>query len=150
MSPTYSSRSSTAHRGGPPSGCACGTTASSAGTPLPSALTLSSTHPSRSAFDLFRAPTLTRAELLPALPALAAVDAATWERVRIAGLYHPQLERQDADVAAFRRYEHLVLSPHTDYAAVAGLSFEVRERLAKVRPASIVSRLSLSGGACGC
>ena len=35
--------------------------------------------------------------------------------------------------------EALALDPHLDYATIEGLSSEVRERLARVRPTSIVS-----------
>ncbi|KIP02614.1 hypothetical protein PHLGIDRAFT_130646 [Phlebiopsis gigantea 11061_1 CR5-6] len=99
----------------------------------------------RSAFDLFRAPTLTLAELIPAIPSLADVAPDIWERVRIEGLYHPQLERQDADVQAFLKYEHLTLSPNMDYHQVEGLSFEARERLTKVKPASIGAAQRMEG-----
>ena len=47
--------------------------------------------------------------------------------------------RQDADVRLFRADENLQLQPTLDYAEVAGLSSEERERLTLVRPASIVS-----------
>jgi hypothetical protein len=55
------------------------------------------------------------------------------------GQYLHHLKRQEADVRAFASEELLVLDPELDYDSVVGLSTEVRERLKKVRPGSIVS-----------
>jgi hypothetical protein len=49
------------------------------------------------------------------------------------------LHRQDADVRLFLADESLQLQPTLNYDQVVGLSSEERERLALVRPASIVS-----------
>lgn len=108
------------------------------------------THPALpSAFDMFRYPTTTQALLARAVPALADVDPALFERVATEGRYYGHVRRQAADVRAFMADEQLVLDPHIDYAAVVGLSAEVRERLAAVRPTSIVSVvLSLRCGTC--
>ena len=55
------------------------------------------------------------------------------------GRYAAHLHRQDADVRLFLAEESLRLQPTLDYAQVAGLSSEERERLTRMRPASIVS-----------
>ena len=55
------------------------------------------------------------------------------------GRYAAHLRRQRADVRLFLADESLQLQPTLDYAQVAGLSSEESERLARVRPASIVS-----------
>ena len=39
----------------------------------------------------------------------------------------------------FLKDEDLVLSPHLNYEAIEGLSSEVREKLSRLRPTSIVS-----------
>ena len=59
------------------------------------------------------------------------------------GRYAAHLHRQDADVRLFLAEEGLWLQPTLDYARVAGLSSEERERLTRVRPASIVSSGSI-------
>jgi tRNA uridine 5-carboxymethylaminomethyl modification enzyme len=51
--------------------------------------------------------------------------------------YAVYLERQAADVAAFRRDEGFELPEHLDYAAVPGLSNESRQKLAAARPRTI-------------
>lgn len=52
------------------------------------------------------------------------------------------LRRQQADLKLFHEDEDLLLSYDVDYGEVIGLSEEIRERLASVRPASIVSHMS--------
>ena len=51
------------------------------------------------------------------------------EQIEIDALYAGYLGRQDADVEAFRRDEALALPAELDYAAIGGLSNEVREKL---------------------
>ena len=55
------------------------------------------------------------------------------------GVGYARLAREEYALARRSFDEALALDPHLDYATIAGLSSEVRERLAKVRPASIVS-----------
>jgi tRNA U34 5-carboxymethylaminomethyl modifying enzyme MnmG/GidA len=54
------------------------------------------------------------------------------------GRYRPFLRRQEADLKAFHEDEDLVLDPHMDYSTVAGISSEVKEKLAAIRPTTIV------------
>ena len=56
-------------------------------------------------------------------------------------MYKPHLKRQNADLRAFMSEESLALSPSLDYDSVPTLSNEVRERLKKVQPLSIVSEV---------
>lgn len=58
------------------------------------------------------------------------------------GTYSAQLFRQEADLRDFMADEQLLLDPDTDYNAVVGLSSEVRERLCRVRPTTIVCAVS--------
>lgn len=53
--------------------------------------------------------------------------------------YAPHLPRQQADLALFHADESLQLDPDMDYSKVQGLSEEVRERLQRVRPTTLVS-----------
>ena len=94
---------------------------------------------SHSAFDLLRHPTVTPEQLIPAVPALANVDPHILTRVHIDGRYNAHLRRQEADLRVFQDDEGLLLDPQMDYSVVEGLSLEVKERLARVRPANIVS-----------
>ena len=64
-------------------------------------------------------------------------------------VYSSHLRRQEADLKVFMEDESLALDPHLDYGTVEGLSSEVRERLARVRPTSIVSAAVCFGAWCG-
>jgi tRNA uridine 5-carboxymethylaminomethyl modification enzyme len=59
------------------------------------------------------------------------------EQVEIDATYAGYLDRQAADVEAFRREEALQLPPDLDYARVGGLSHELRERLSQIRPLTL-------------
>jgi tRNA uridine 5-carboxymethylaminomethyl modification enzyme len=67
------------------------------------------------------------------------------EQVEIDAAYAGYVERQDADVALFRRDENLTLPPELDYAAMGGLSNEVREKLIQIRPATIGQAARIEG-----
>ncbi|MEZ1355988.1 tRNA uridine-5-carboxymethylaminomethyl(34) synthesis enzyme MnmG, partial [Pseudomonas aeruginosa] len=55
------------------------------------------------------------------------------------------LDRQQADVQAFRRDENLRLPADFDFAAVGGLSNEAREKLARIRPATLGQASRIEG-----
>jgi tRNA uridine 5-carboxymethylaminomethyl modification enzyme len=67
------------------------------------------------------------------------------EQIEIDAAYAGYLDRQDADVEAFRRDEQLLLPAELDYAGVGGLSNEARERLAAVRPATLGQAARIEG-----
>ena len=52
--------------------------------------------------------------------------------------YEPFLARQEADLKTFIEDECESIGPDIDYASIEGLSAEVRERLDRLRPASMV------------
>jgi len=60
-------------------------------------------------------------------------------------LYSGYLERQDADIDAFRRDEQLVLPDDLDYAAVGGLSNEVQQKLTAAQPSTLGAAARISG-----
>ena len=59
------------------------------------------------------------------------------EQIEIDAAYAGYLDRQAADVAAFRREEDLRLPQDLDYDRVGGLSGEAREKLSAVRPVTL-------------
>jgi tRNA uridine 5-carboxymethylaminomethyl modification enzyme len=67
------------------------------------------------------------------------------EQVEIEAAYHGYLERQDTDVALFRRDEDLILPADLDYASLGGLSNEAREKLAAVRPTTLGQASRIEG-----
>ncbi len=91
----------------------------------------------RSAFDLLAHPGIDWARLARVWPTLAGVPAKIAEQISVDAQYSVYLERQRADVEAMRRDEALELPADLDYAAIGGLSTEVRQKLSAVRPASL-------------
>jgi tRNA uridine 5-carboxymethylaminomethyl modification enzyme len=61
------------------------------------------------------------------------------------GLYAYYLERQERDIEAFRRDEHLALPRDIDYETIGGLSTEARQRLAGAQPETLGAASRISG-----
>ena len=99
----------------------------------------------RSAFELLRYPDVSYRRLAEIWPELAAIELKVAAQLEIDGLYAAYLERQEADVAAYRRDENLALPVELDYAALAGLSTEVREKLAIARPRTLGAAARIPG-----
>jgi tRNA uridine 5-carboxymethylaminomethyl modification enzyme len=59
--------------------------------------------------------------------------------------YRGYIERQQREIARYARQESLNLPPDIDYANVAGLSNEARQRLAAARPATLGQASRLEG-----
>ncbi|SCB53860.1 tRNA uridine 5-carboxymethylaminomethyl modification enzyme [Bradyrhizobium shewense] len=90
----------------------------------------------RSAFSLMAYPDISWSQVRAIWPELSAIDPAIATHLEIDAKYDVYLERQSADVEAFRRDEGMVLS-EVDYQEVPGLSNEVRAKLEKARPFTV-------------
>jgi tRNA uridine 5-carboxymethylaminomethyl modification enzyme len=99
----------------------------------------------RTAIDLLALPGVDLARLAQVWPTLANVPAEIATQIEIDAKYAGYLERQDADVAAYRRDEELALPADIDYVAMTALSMEVRVKLAKVRPVTLGQAARISG-----
>ena len=99
----------------------------------------------RTAFELMRYPNIDWARLVSVWPELGEVDPAVAEQVEIDAKYATYIDRQAEDIEAFRRDEALRLPEDLDYAAVMGLSAELREKLAVARPATLGAAARLQG-----
>jgi tRNA uridine 5-carboxymethylaminomethyl modification enzyme len=91
----------------------------------------------RSAFELLSYTDIGIAEVGRIWPRFNELAPAIAEQLEIDAKYAVYLDRQAADVAAFRRDENLLLAEDLDYAAVHGLSNEVKQRLSTVRPRTL-------------
>jgi len=91
----------------------------------------------RTAFELLSYPDVAIGDLARIWPEFAALDAKTAEQLEIDAKYDVYLSRQAADVESYRRDESLVLGDEIDYAALPGLSNEVRHKLQNHRPRTI-------------
>jgi tRNA uridine 5-carboxymethylaminomethyl modification enzyme len=91
----------------------------------------------RSAFELLSYPDIGIADLARIWPQLGKLDDRVAEQIEIDAKYDVYLSRQAADVESYRRDESLALPENLDYAALPGLSNEVRHKLQAHRPRTI-------------
>jgi tRNA uridine 5-carboxymethylaminomethyl modification enzyme len=91
----------------------------------------------RSAIDLLSYPSIGFGEVARIWPQLAAIAPAIAQQIETDAKYSVYLERQSADVAAYRRDESLELPETFEYANMTALSNEVRQKLATIRPRTI-------------
>jgi tRNA uridine 5-carboxymethylaminomethyl modification enzyme len=99
----------------------------------------------RDGMDLLRYPEIDLAALTGIWPELAAWPAAVAEQVEIEAKYSGYLDRQDADIRAFRRDEGLALPPDLDFDAIGSLSSEIRLILKRSRPPTLGAAARLPG-----
>jgi tRNA uridine 5-carboxymethylaminomethyl modification enzyme len=77
---------------------------------------------------------------------LGALEAdAVIEQVEIGLKYAGYIDRQQDEIERAAHYEHLKLPADLDYAQVGALSFEVRQKLASQRPATLGQAARISG-----
>lgn len=67
------------------------------------------------------------------------------EQIEIQNKYAGYIDRQQQDIEKLRKYENTALPEHLDYSAVTGLSSEVMQKLAKIRPTSLAQAGRISG-----
>jgi tRNA uridine 5-carboxymethylaminomethyl modification enzyme len=91
----------------------------------------------RSAFDLAAQPEFTIEALAKVWPELASLEPAIARRLEADAKYSVYLDRQDEDVARFRRGESIVIPADLDYAGISGLSNELRDKFLTIRPNNI-------------
>jgi tRNA uridine 5-carboxymethylaminomethyl modification enzyme len=99
----------------------------------------------RSAFTLLGYPTVNWQDLTRQWPELTGLRKDVAEQLEIEGRYAGYLDRQDADIAAFRRDEELALPIDLDYDAIGSLSNEIRSKLKAARPANLGMAARISG-----
>jgi len=99
----------------------------------------------RNLMELLAYPTISFEDLTGLWPQIAAWGPTVREQVEIDASYAGYLDRQAADVAAFRRDEDLRLPGDLDYATVGGLSNEVSQKLSAVRPLTLGQAARIEG-----
>jgi tRNA uridine 5-carboxymethylaminomethyl modification enzyme len=99
----------------------------------------------RSAFELLSYPEIDLARLGAIWPEIAKLDRGIAEQLAVDARYAVYVERQEQDIATFRKDEALAIPPGFAYAALPGLSTELRQKLERHRPASLGQAARLDG-----
>lgn len=99
----------------------------------------------RSVTELLRFPDVTLDRLTALWPELADLRADVAEQLVIDAGYAGYLQRQDADIKAFRKDEALTLPADLDYTQVGSLSAEVRQKLIAARPETLGAAARVPG-----
>ena len=99
----------------------------------------------RSALKLLALPEVEFERLIRIWPDLAGLDTDIAEQLEIEANYAGYLDRQEADIRAFRRDESLSIPDELDYRSVAGLSSEAVQKLSAIRPATLGQAARIDG-----
>ena len=99
----------------------------------------------RSAFELLAFPGVDLARLASIWPELGALPTAIGAQLEVDARYRSYVERQEEDVSALRRDEATAIPADFDYGAVSSLSGEVRQKLERLRPASLAQAARIEG-----
>jgi tRNA uridine 5-carboxymethylaminomethyl modification enzyme len=99
----------------------------------------------RSMLDLLAYPNIGWDKLAEIWPEMTALSPPIRQQIETDALYAGYLDRQSADIDAFRRDEALRLPADIDYLALEGMATEVRQKLAAARPVTLGQAARLDG-----
>ncbi len=94
---------------------------------------------------LLRRPEITWSELITLHPPLAACSLEAAEQVSYDVKYAGYVARQEIEIARQQRLAEKRIPPSFDFASIAHLRAEAREKLARVRPESLAQASRISG-----
>ena len=99
----------------------------------------------RSALELLALPDIDLARLTRIWPELSEIRPEIAEQLEIDAHYAGYLDRQEADIIAFRRDEGIHLPEGLDYGQIVGLSTECRLKLSAIRPKTLGQAARVDG-----
>jgi tRNA uridine 5-carboxymethylaminomethyl modification enzyme len=99
----------------------------------------------RSALDLIAAPDVGYDRVAELWPEFSDFPGYAREALEADALYAGYLARQEADIVALRRDESLTLPATVDYKTIPSLSAELRQKLERIRPASLGQAARIDG-----
>ncbi len=99
----------------------------------------------RNGLELLGFPAIDVAGLARLWPEVAEIRADVAAQLENDARYRGYLNRQQADIDAFRRDAGITLPDELDYAAIASLSTEVRQKLDRARPATLAAAARIPG-----
>ncbi|HWD26699.1 MAG TPA: tRNA uridine-5-carboxymethylaminomethyl(34) synthesis enzyme MnmG [Rhizomicrobium sp.] len=99
----------------------------------------------RTAMDLLSLPNVDLPALARIWPEVSGFAADITEQLEVDSQYAGYLDRQDADILAFRKDEGLRLPASLDYRAITGLSNEAALKLGRIRPETLGQAARIDG-----
>ncbi|MGH6908338.1 MAG: tRNA uridine-5-carboxymethylaminomethyl(34) synthesis enzyme MnmG, partial [Aestuariivirga sp.] len=99
----------------------------------------------RTARDLIAMPAIGLERVKAIWPELGRLPPFAIAALEADALYAGYIPRQEADILALRKEEQLLLPACLDYGAIAGLSAELRQKLARINPATLGQAARIDG-----
>jgi len=99
----------------------------------------------RSAFDILSRDGVTFKKLRSIWKKIPRASRDEEEQIEISAHYSGYLEKQEADIVAFRKDENLVIPNNVDYSKLSGLSNEVKSKFKLIRPKTLGQALRIDG-----
>lgn len=99
----------------------------------------------RTAFELLSYRDVSKEQILSIWPEFGAIAPKIFDQLAIDALYASYLDRQAADIEAFKRDEALLLPKALDYSQVHGLSKELQTKLASTQPRTLGQASRIDG-----
>ena len=99
----------------------------------------------RSAFELLAYPEIQLSQIAEIWPEIRAIDLRIADQLSANARYAVYVKRQELDIASFRKDEGIAIPADFVFAALPGLSTELRQKLERHRPASLGQAARLDG-----
>ena len=99
----------------------------------------------RSAFEILSREGVTFRKLRLIWDTIPSASRIEEEQIEISAHYSGYLEKQDADIVAFRKDEKLLIPRDLDYTKLSGLSNEVKSKFKLIRPKTLGQALRIDG-----
>ncbi len=99
----------------------------------------------RSAFDLLSRKGVNFDKLRTIWKDIPIANKKEEEQIEISAHYSGYLDKQEADIIAFRKDENLKIPPNIDYSRLSGLSNEVKSKFNLIRPKTLGQALRIDG-----
>ena len=99
----------------------------------------------RSAFEILSRKEVTFKKLRSIWSKIPRASRNEEEQIEISAHYSGYLEKQEADIIAFRKDENLIIPDGIDYSKLSGISNEVRSKFKLIRPKTLGQALRIDG-----
>ena len=99
----------------------------------------------RSAFEILSRDGVTFNKLRKIWNTIPKASKVEEEQIEISAHYSGYLEKQEADIIAFRKDENMLIPKNIDYSKLSGLSNEVKAKFKLIRPKTLGQALRIDG-----